>query len=138
LLVLELEPELGFLCVDFMSSDIAGHLAWHRLDPTHPAHRPDEAGDELVQVYEAVDAACGRLIEQAEWVWGEEPTVLVISDHGMKPTHWLFHANRWLEEAGYLRFRDAPARRRALPVGDGARGDSRLVGVGRSPALASS
>jgi predicted AlkP superfamily phosphohydrolase/phosphomutase len=109
LLVLELEPELGLLCVDFMSSDIAGHLAWHRLDPTHPAHQPDEAGDELVQVYEAVDAACGRLIEQAEWLWGEEPTVLVISDHGMKPTHWLFHANRWLEEAGYLRFRDRTA-----------------------------
>jgi predicted AlkP superfamily phosphohydrolase/phosphomutase len=112
LLVLELEPELGLLCVDFMSSDIAGHLAWHRLDPTHPAHRPDEAGDELAQVYEAVDAACGHLVEQAEWVWGEEPTVLVISDHGMKPTHWLFHANRWLEEAGYLRFRErthAPA-----------------------------
>jgi predicted AlkP superfamily phosphohydrolase/phosphomutase len=105
-LVLELEPELGLLCVDFMSSDIAGHLAWHRLDPTHPAHRPDEAGDELIQVYEAVDAACGHLIEQAQWLWGEEPTVLVISDHGMKPTHWLFHANRWLEQAGYLRFHE--------------------------------
>jgi predicted AlkP superfamily phosphohydrolase/phosphomutase len=112
LLALELEPELGLLCVDFMSSDIAGHLAWHRLDPTHPAHRPDEAGDELVQVYEAVDAACGRLIEQSEWLWDEEPTVLVISDHGMKPTHWLFHANRWLEEAGYLRFRE-----RSRPTG---------------------
>jgi predicted AlkP superfamily phosphohydrolase/phosphomutase len=104
-LALELEPDLGLLCVDFMSSDIAGHLMWHRLDPSHPAHRPDEAGDELVQVYEAVDAACGRLIEQAEWLWGEAPTVLVLSDHGMKPTHWLFRANRWLEDAGYLRFR---------------------------------
>ena len=104
-LALELEPELGLLCVDFMSSDIAGHLMWHRLDPAHPAHRPDEAGDELVQVYEAVDAACGRLIEQAEWLWDEEPTVFVLSDHGMKPTHWLFRANRWLEDAGYLRFR---------------------------------
>ena len=71
-----------------------------------------------MQVYEAVDAACGRLIEQAEWLWDEEPTVLVISDHGMKPTHWLFHANRWLEEAGYLRFREpipsAPCRRGRL------------------------
>jgi predicted AlkP superfamily phosphohydrolase/phosphomutase len=104
-LALELEPELRLLCVDFMSSDIAGHLAWHRLDATHPAHRPDAAGDELVQVYQAVDAACGRLIEQAKWLWNEEPTVLVLSDHGMKPTHWLFRANRWLEEAGYLRFR---------------------------------
>jgi predicted AlkP superfamily phosphohydrolase/phosphomutase len=109
-LALELEPELGLLCVDFMSSDIAGHLMWHRLDPTHPAHRPGEAGDELVQVYEAVDAACGYLIEQAEWLWDEQPTVFVLSDHGMKPTHWLFRANRWLEDAGYLSFRkDAAA-----------------------------
>jgi predicted AlkP superfamily phosphohydrolase/phosphomutase len=104
-LALELEPDLGLLCVDFMSSDIAGHLMWHRLDPTHPAHRAGEAGEELVQVYEAVDDACGRLIEQAKWLWDEEPTVFVLSDHGMKPTHWLFRANRWLEEAGYLRFR---------------------------------
>src|SRR5918996_411005 len=59
LLAMELEPELGLLCVDFMSSDIAGHLTWHRLDPTHPAH--DEPGDELVRVYEAVDRACGEL-----------------------------------------------------------------------------
>ena len=102
-LALELEPGLGLLCVDFMSSDIAGHLMWHRLDPTHPAHR-GESGDELVRVYEAVDAACGRLVEQAEWLWDEQPTVLVLSDHGMKPTHWLFRANRWLEDAGYLRF----------------------------------
>jgi predicted AlkP superfamily phosphohydrolase/phosphomutase len=104
-LALELEPRLGLLCVDFMSSDIAGHLMWHRLDPTHPAHRAGDGGDELVQVYEAVDAACGRLIEQAEWLWDEPATVFVLSDHGMKPTHWLFHANRWLEDAGYLRFR---------------------------------
>ncbi len=47
LLAMELEPDLGLLCVDFMSSDIAGHLTWHRLDPTHPAH--DESGDELVR-----------------------------------------------------------------------------------------
>ncbi|MGH3028823.1 MAG: alkaline phosphatase family protein, partial [Gaiellaceae bacterium] len=109
LLSLELEPDLGLLCVDFMSSDIAGHLMWHRLDRAHPAHRAGEAGDELVQVYEAVDAACGRLIEQAEWLWDKPPTVFVLSDHGMKPTHWLFRANRWLEDAGYLRFREGAA-----------------------------
>lgn len=68
---MELEPDLGLLCVDFMSSDIAGHLTWHRLDPTHPAH--DEQGDELIRVYEAVDRACGELIEQAAWLYGEEP-----------------------------------------------------------------
>jgi predicted AlkP superfamily phosphohydrolase/phosphomutase len=112
LLAMELEPDLGLLCVDFMSSDIAGHLTWHRLDPTHPAH--DEPGDELIRVYEAVDRACGELIEQAAWLYGEEPTVVVLSDHGMKPTHWLFRTNRWLEEAGYLSYRSvsSPAVRR--------------------------
>ena len=116
-LALELEPDLGLLCVDFMSSDIAGHLMWHRLDPAHPAHRAGEAGDELVQIYEAVDAACGRLVEEAEWLWDEPPTVFVLSDHGMKPTHWLFRANRWLEDAGYLRFRkDATARTGTEPA----------------------
>jgi predicted AlkP superfamily phosphohydrolase/phosphomutase len=104
-LALELEPELSLLCVDFMSSDVAGHLMWHRLDVTHPAHRRDQAGDELVQVYQAVDRACGDLISHAQWLWGEPPTVLVMSDHGMKPVHWLFNVNRWLEEAGMLRRR---------------------------------
>jgi predicted AlkP superfamily phosphohydrolase/phosphomutase len=111
LLAMELEPDLGLLCVDFMSSDIAGHLTWHRLDATHPAH--DEPGDELIRVYEAVDRACGELIEQAIWLYGEEPTVVVLSDHGMKPTHWLFRTNGWLEEAGYLRYLPVASNRSA-------------------------
>jgi predicted AlkP superfamily phosphohydrolase/phosphomutase len=104
-LCLELEPDLALLCVDFMSSDHAGHLGYHRFDASHPAYDPAHAGDELLQVYEAVDRACGELIEAAEQRFGEEPTALVLSDHGMKPIHWTFHANRWLEQAGHLRFR---------------------------------
>lgn len=104
-LAMELEPDLGVLCVDFMSSDHAGHLGYHRLDADHPAHDPAQAGDELVQVYEAVDRACGELIDEARDRYGEEPTAIVLSDHGMKPIHWTFHANRWLEETGHLRFR---------------------------------
>lgn len=104
-LAMELEPELRLLVVDFMSSDHAGHLGYHRLDPGHPAHDPAQAGDELVQVYEAVDRACGDLIEIAGALYGEEPTAIVLSDHGMKPIYWTFHANRWLEEAGHLRYR---------------------------------
>jgi predicted AlkP superfamily phosphohydrolase/phosphomutase len=107
----ELEPDLGLLVVDFMSTDFAGHLGYARLDPKHPAHDPADAGDELVQVYEAVDAACGRLIEVARARFGEEPTVLVMSDHGMKPMYWVFHLNRWLEQHGYLRYRSRSLQR---------------------------
>jgi predicted AlkP superfamily phosphohydrolase/phosphomutase len=35
----------------------------------------------------------------------EEPTAIVLSDHGMRPIYWMFHVNRWLEEAGHLRYR---------------------------------
>lgn len=127
-LVFELEPELGLLCVDFMSSDHIGHLGYARLDPDHPAHDPADAGNELVGVYEAVDAACGRLIDAAEERYGEEPTVLLLSDHGMKPIYWTFHLNRWLEEHGHLRYR----RRSLQPLRGGrldlaARVDHRLA-----------
>jgi predicted AlkP superfamily phosphohydrolase/phosphomutase len=101
----ELEPDLGVLVVDFMSTDFAGHLGYARLDPGHPAHDPAHSGDELVQVYQAVDAACGRLISSARQRFGEEPTVLMMSDHGMKPIYRVFHVNRWLEEHGHLRYR---------------------------------
>jgi predicted AlkP superfamily phosphohydrolase/phosphomutase len=136
-LVMELEPDLGLLCVDFMSSDHIGHLGFHRLDPEHPAHDPQEAGDELVQVYETVDRACGQLIEEAGRRFGEEPTVLVLSDHGMKPIHWVFHLNRWLEEQGHLRYRKRSLQRlRAGRLGLAARVDRRLVrtrrGYGRA------
>ena len=89
-----------------MSSDHAGHLGYDRLDPEHPAHDPAQAGDELVQVYEAVDRACGELIEAAPASAGarSRPSI-VLSDHGMKPIYWTFHTNRWLEENGHLRYR---------------------------------
>ena len=103
-LAMELEPDLSLLCVDFMSSDHAGHLGYDRLDPEHPAHDP--AGEtSWSEVYEAVDRACGELIEAARERWDEEPTVVVLSDHGMKPIYWTFHTNRWLEENGHLRYR---------------------------------
>jgi len=104
-LVFELEPDLGLLCVDFMSTDHVGHLGYARFHPDHPAHASTGSGDELLQVYERVDALCGELIEAAEAQYGEEPTVLLFSDHGMKPIYWMFHLDRWLEERGHLRFR---------------------------------
>jgi predicted AlkP superfamily phosphohydrolase/phosphomutase len=101
----ELEPDLGLLAVDFMSTDHVGHLGFARFDPEHPAHGISGSGDELLRVYETVDRLCGELIDAAAAQYGEEPTVLLFSDHGMKPIYWMFHIDRWLEERGHLRFR---------------------------------
>ena len=104
-IAIDMEPDLGLLAVDFMSTDFAGHLGYARLEPDHPAHAQAGSGDELVQVYRAVDRACGELIAHARERYGEEPTAFILSDHGMKPIHWTFHANRWLEQRGHLRYR---------------------------------
>ena len=127
-LVYELEPELGLLCVDFMSTDHVGHLGYARIDPDHPAHDPEQPGNELLRVYQRVDELCGELIEAAAERFGEEPTVLLFSDHGMKPIYWMFHLDRWLEERGHLRFRRRslqPLRRTRLDYV--ARVDQKLV-----------
>jgi predicted AlkP superfamily phosphohydrolase/phosphomutase len=104
-LALELEPELGLLAVDIMSTDHVGHLGYARFDPEHPAHAVMGDGDELLRVYQRVDELCGELIQFAAELGGAEPTVLVFSDHGMKPIYWMFHLDTWLEENGHLRFR---------------------------------
>jgi predicted AlkP superfamily phosphohydrolase/phosphomutase len=117
-IALELEPDLALLCVNFMSADHAGHLGYNRLDENHPAHDPAAAGDELIQVYEAVDRACGELIDEAEERYGEPITAIMLSDHGMKPIYWTFHANHWLEENGHLQYR-----RRSLQGWKGSRLD---------------
>jgi predicted AlkP superfamily phosphohydrolase/phosphomutase len=127
-LVFELEPDLGLLAVDFMSTDHVGHLGYARFDPEHPAHQSTGAGDELLQVYERVDRLCGELIDAAEARYGEEPTVLLFSDHGMKPIYWMFHIDRWLEERGHLRFRKRSLQPwRRGPLDWFARVDQKLV-----------
>ena len=131
-LVLELDPNLAVLCVNFMSADHAGHLGYHRLDPRHPAHDPAAAGDELVQVYERVDRVCGELIDETRARDGEEPTVIVLSDHGMKPIHWTFHANQWLAENGHLRYRTRSLQRlKGGPLDVVSKIDQRLARTAR-------
>ena len=112
-----------FFCVDFMSSDTIGHLAYHLRDTQAPSHDSLQAADHIGQVYEAVDQAVGSLIEHAQEVYGGPVNAIVISDHGMQPIYHRFHVNRWLDERGHLRFRQRSLQRtRGL-----ARIDSKLA-----------
>ena len=114
-------PDL--FAVDFMSSDTIGHLAYHLRNADHPAHDPSRAADHIGEVYTAVDAAIGRVIEAAERIYGRPATAIVLSDHGMKPIHYTFQINQWLEDHGYLRYRKRSAQR----ISGLARIDSKLA-----------
>ncbi len=72
--------------VNFAEPHGGGHYLWHGGDPDYPL-RPDpplpEGVHPLRDVYRAVDAAIGRVLEAV----GEETTVLVFSGDGMGPNH---------------------------------------------------
>lgn len=77
------EPWDCFVTV-FSESHCVGHQCWHLHDATHPKHVPEiraQIGDPIEQVYAALDAAVGKLLEEV----GEDVTVLLVASHGMGP-----------------------------------------------------
>jgi predicted AlkP superfamily phosphohydrolase/phosphomutase len=71
--------------VVFSESHCAGHQLWHLRDPSHPRHDPELArtlgGDPMQDVYAAIDAGLGRILERV----GPEAAVFVLASHGMGP-----------------------------------------------------
>ena len=81
-------PEVVFAVCG--ASHCAGHQFWHLHDPGSPRHDPAAAarlGDLLVDVYEALDAALGRLLEHTD----ASTTVAVVLSHGMSENTVLPH-----------------------------------------------
>jgi len=93
----------------FGETDTVAHHFWHFADARSPRFDPHGAerfGDAILRVYQAVDAAIGRILEMA----GADPKVLVVSDHGFGGAGTkVVHINRWLESQGWLRFRGTGA-----------------------------
>lgn len=67
-------------------SHCVGHQCWHLHDPSHPDHDRETAefvGDPIRDVYVAIDAALGRVLESID----EDTTVLLFTGHGMGPKY---------------------------------------------------
>ena len=72
--------------VVFGESHCAGHHFWHLRDRDHPRHDralADDVGDPLVDVYQALDAEFGRLLEGV----AADTMVLLVLSHGMGPNY---------------------------------------------------
>lgn len=104
--------------VVFGESDTVSHHFWRFHDPRSPRFVESPWGDALRRVYEALDAALGRLRAAV----GDEAVVMIVSDHGSGGAgDRAVYPNRFLEAAGWLRFRrgggsGARLRRAALRV----------------------
>ena len=106
----------------FGESDTAAHHLWAHHDPKSPRHPeevPASARDGLTRVYEALDAALGRLLAAA----GPGVELTLVSDHGSGgSSDRVLFLNRALAQADLLRFRPA-------------RGGVDLVGLAKRVAL---
>ena len=96
----------GCFMVVFGESDTVAHHFWRFHDPTSPRHAPGPFAGAVARVYEALDAAVGRLIAAA----ARDAVVAVVSDHGSGGAgDRVVHLNRRLAGRGLLAFASASA-----------------------------
>src|SRR6185503_15037970 len=98
--------------VVFSVLDRAQHDYWADMDPAHPRHDPKtprEFREFIHEIYERLDAAVGRVLEQLP----AESRVFVVSDHGFCSELFEVRVNELLAAAGLLTFR-SPASRKSL------------------------
>lgn len=93
-----------FFMVHFQATDVLQHALWKFIDPTHPRHDPEAAArfvPQMRQVFQQIDGFIGQMVGRM----GGEGTVIVMSDHGFGPLHWVVNLNLFLLEMGLLRLK---------------------------------
>lgn len=85
----------------FVITDRFQHYFWRHMDSTHPAHHPTRGAEYrhmIRDAYRQVDEAVGAILDAAP----KDSHVIIMSDHGFGPLHYVFYTNRWLREHGLL------------------------------------
>ena len=91
----------GLLFFYFSSTDLQAHMFWWDTDAKHPVRASEEAKRYhavIENLYGRMDKVIGDVVER----YGDEATILVMSDHGFCNFHRQFNLNRWLRDNGYI------------------------------------
>ena len=93
-----------FLMFHFLSTDTMQHAFWKFVDPTHPRYDPKAAarfGPAVKQLYQRIDGFVGQMLDRVT----DDTTVIVMSDHGFGPLHYVVNLNLFLLEHGLLQLK---------------------------------
>ena len=96
--------EWDIFMVHFNLTDTLQHFFWRFIDPDHVSYDSALAGqfgDTISKGYEDVDKFLGEVLDKKD----DNTTIIIISDHGFGPVHYLFNMNYWLEGIGLLKRR---------------------------------
>ena len=91
----------GLLFFYFSSTDLQSHMFWWDGPGTHPGRSRSETEyyvAQLGKLYARMDGVLGRILD----AYGNEATIIVLSDHGFGNFRRQFDVNRWLAQEGYL------------------------------------
>jgi predicted AlkP superfamily phosphohydrolase/phosphomutase len=95
------EYEDGLLFFYFSSTDLQAHMFWWNSDEPHPVRAPAQAQlyhQRVRNIYKKADGVVADVVKQ----YGNEATILVMSDHGFCNFRRQFNVNTWLRENGYI------------------------------------
>ena len=93
-----------FLMFHFQATDIMQHAFWKFIDPTHPRYTPQAAarfGPALRQIYQRIDGFIGQMLNRIT----DDTAVIVMSDHGFGPLHYVVNMNLFLLDKGLLQLK---------------------------------
>jgi predicted AlkP superfamily phosphohydrolase/phosphomutase len=93
-----------FLMFHFQATDVIQHAFWKFVDPTHPQHDPQAAarfGPALKRIYQHIDDFIGQMLDRVS----DDTTVIVMSDHGFGPLHYVVNMNLLLLDKGLLQLK---------------------------------
>ena len=108
--------------------DRVHHGFWRFHDPAHRLYQPGSPFENVIRdYYKRMDSFAAELIDLA----GDDTTVLVVSDHGVKRMDGGICVNEWLWRNGWLALKTPP------PEGAITRFDPALVDWGKTRAWAS-
>jgi predicted AlkP superfamily phosphohydrolase/phosphomutase len=118
LMILMREEPCDLTGVLFDGVDRLQHLCFHLIDPstadqfTSPDARA--ARDLSLRYFQDIDDYVGEIVAKA----GPASRIIVASDHGfIRASDTIFYVNTWLEQNGYLRWREGVAADEAGRVG---------------------
>ncbi len=91
----------GLLFFYFSSTDLQAHMFWWDSDEKHPTRPLEEAKkyhQTVVDLYTQMDDVVGETVDR----FGDDATILVMSDHGFCNFRRQFNLNTWLRDNGYV------------------------------------
>jgi ATP sulfurylase len=93
-----------FMLVE-MGPDRMHHGFWKYMDPQHPKHVPGNRYENAIHdYYRYLDREIGELLELVD----DDTSIMVLSDHGGQAMIGGICLNEWLQQEGYLVFKEQP------------------------------